>query len=270
MNEKIAFIGAGNMAGSLIGGLLSHGFDPALIRAADPSENQLKLLDRFGIDYSTDNSEVARWSDVLVLAVKPQHMQSVLSGIRNDLLTHQPLVISIAAGITIESIHRGLHQDLAIIRCMPNTPALIGEGAVAMVANTTCTDVQKQLAENIMSTAGSVNWLDSEKMMNAVTALSGSGPAYFFLVIEAMMEAGTALGLPEDVVHDLTLQTAYGACRMARESTDEPGELRRKVTSPGGTTEAALRSLDIDHIKERFKTALQAATKRGEELSRES
>jgi pyrroline-5-carboxylate reductase len=237
----IAFIGGGNMARSLIGGLLVSGADPDHLWVAEPDAAQHELLrGRFGVHTGFDNREIAAKGQVIVLAVKPQILRPVTEELAETAQARQPLVISIAAGVREPDIRRWLGYDAAIVRTMPNTPALVGSGATALFANAQVNHEQRQMAESIMRSVGLTVWVDSERMLDAVTALSGSGPAYFFLLMEALEKTGVRLGLAPETARLLTLQTAFGAAKMALESPENPAILRERVTSPGGTTERAI------------------------------
>lgn len=264
----IGFIGAGNMAASLIGGLVAKGYDPQLISASDPHAPALAALAaRYGIHACPDNHAVVQQADVLVLAVKPQVMKAVLSDLAHSAQASQPLVISIAAGISIASLCQWLGGELPVVRCMPNTPALVQLGASGLYANTAVTAQQREQAASLLQAVGIALWLDNEAQIDAVTAVSGSGPAYFFLLMEAMTAAGVQLGLAEDTARALTLQTALGAAQMASTSDVDAAELRRRVTSPGGTTERAIAHFEQSGLREIVNGALQAAAVRSKELS---
>lgn len=266
----LAFIGAGNMASAIIGGLVKQGYPSDKIYAADPvTENLEKLSSQFGIHTTTDNNEVVRKADMLILAIKPQVMGTVCSPLKAAVSEFKPLIVSIAAGITVDSLASWLGNTTAIVRCMPNTPALVQTGATALFANSHVSDEQKQWANQLMSAIGIVEWVNNEALLDAVTALSGSGPAYFFLAMEAMIEAGTKLGLDRETATTLTLQTALGAAKMASGSDVDPAELRRRVSSPGGTTLAALDVFENGGFKELFADALAAAEHRSRELAKE-
>lgn len=269
-NARLAFIGAGNMAGSLIGGLIADGWNPASISIADPDGNRLSALaSRFQVHADTDNHRVAANSDVVVLAVKPQVMHSVALDLAASVQAATPLVISVAAGIRTDDLARWLGGDCALVRCMPNTPALVQSGATALFATGLVSAARKDLAETILRAVGLALWVDDEDLLDAVTALSGSGPAYIFLIIEALQEAGQLLGLKEKTAKLLALQTAFGAAKMALESSEEPAVLRQRVTSPGGTTEKALQVLENGRLRALFNDALTAARDRSRELARQ-
>ena len=265
----IAFIGAGNMATSIVGGLIDAGQPAESIRAADPFPDSLARLQQLApIVACGDNNEAATGADVIILAVKPQVMADVCQGISAS-LSADALVISIAAGITIDSMASWLGNDTAIVRCMPNTPALLGCGATGLFANAQVSEKQQGYAEQVLSAVGILNWVPNEKDLDAVTALSGSGPAYFFLFMEAMIEAGIAQGLDRETATRLTQQTGLGAARMALESDVDLVELRRRVTSPGGTTQAAVESLEASGLRNVVSQAMQAAAGRADEMARE-
>jgi pyrroline-5-carboxylate reductase len=264
----LGFIGAGNMAASLIGGLIAKGYSPQMISAADPYAPALDALAaRSGIHACTDNHTVANASDVLILAVKPQVMKAVLTDLAPALRARKPLIISIAAGISIDSLCAWLGEALPVVRCMPNTPALVQLGASGLYANAQVSQAQRQQAQAVLEAVGIALWLDNEGQIDAVTAVSGSGPAYFFLLMEAMIAAGQQLGLSAETATALTLQTALGAAQMAVQSDVDPAELRRRVTSPGGTTERAIAYFEQQQLRETVAGALAAAAERSKALS---
>lgn len=268
MQQKIAFIGAGNMANSLIGGLINNGYPPELIFASDPSSEKLTTFrSRYGIHVSENNSDVVAKADIVIFAVKPQILKSVANELSTDFHRLNPLVISIAAGVHTQYISECLNGNLAIIRCMPNTPALLQAGATALFANEQVSASQRDLAESIMRSVGITVWLDNEKDMDIVTALSGSGPAYFFFIMEALEQAAIEQGLAKDIVHLLTIQTALGASRMALESNESIATLRKQVTSRGGTTEQALNVFEASNLRAILGEALNAAKERSIELA---
>jgi pyrroline-5-carboxylate reductase len=267
-NTRIAFIGAGNMARSLVGGLIGDGWNPDHISVSDPDSHQLSAVaSRFRVHTDTDNQRVTENSDVIVLAVKPQVMHEVASALAASVQQRQPLVISVAAGIRATDLARWLGGKCALVRCMPNTPALVQSGATALFATAGVSAERKDLAESILRAVGLALWVEDEDLMDSVTALSGSGPAYFFLVIEALEEAGQMLGLPAKTARLLALQTAFGAAKMALESSDDAAQLRQRVTSPGGTTEKALAVLEAGRLRALFHDALTAARDRSRELA---
>ncbi|MFI8645434.1 pyrroline-5-carboxylate reductase [Pseudomonas iridis] len=265
-NTRIAFIGAGNMAASLIGGLRAKGLEAAHIRASDPGEEtRAKVSAEHGIETFADNAQAIEGVDVVVLAVKPQAMKAVCEAIRPSLKPDQ-LVVSIAAGITCASMTAWLGAQ-PIVRCMPNTPALLRQGVSGLYATRDVTAEQRQQAEELLSAVGIALWLNEEQQLDAVTAVSGSGPAYFFLLIEAMTAAGVKLGLPKETAEQLTLQTALGAAHMAAASDVDAAELRRRVTSPAGTTEAAIKSFQAGGFEALVEKALGAAAHRSAEMA---
>jgi pyrroline-5-carboxylate reductase len=268
---RIAFIGAGNMAASLIGGLRAQGVAASAIRASDRgAEQRAKISADYAIETFASNAEAIEGADVIVLSVKPQVMKDVCL----DLAAHigdGQLIVSIAAGIDCASLERWLGSPRntapAIVRCMPNTPALLRQGVSGLYANAQVSAQQREQAQTLLGAVGLALWLEQESLIDAVTAVSGSGPAYFFLLIEAMTAAGEKLGLPRDTAAQLTLQTALGAARMATESAVDAAELRRRVTSPNGTTEAAINSFQAGGFEALVDQALTAAAKRSAELA---
>ena len=267
-NIPIAFIGGGNMARSLIGGLVAGGHEPDRIWVAEPDVGQRDFLrGRFGVHAGADNPEIAAKAEIVVLAVKPQALQGVARQLAPEIQIRQPLVISVAAGVREPDLRRWLGGGaLALVRTMPNTPALVASSASALFANEFVTDERRQLAESLLRAVGVTVWVDDESLLDAVTALSGSGPAYFFLVMEALERAALDLGLDADNARLLTLQTAFGAAKMALESAESPATLRVRVTSPGGTTERALAILREGGIETLLAKALDAARQRASEL----
>lgn len=258
------------MAGSLIGGLIADGWNPSTIRVSDTDTRQLeRLSQRFPIVTTTDNNAAVENADVVVLAVKPQVMEGVAQALASSLSKQQPLVISIAAGISESTLRHWLGEKMAIVRSMPNTPAMVQSGATVMYANSNVSDDRRNIAESILRAVGIVIWVDDESMMDAATALSGSGPAYLFLFIEALQSAGQELGFSKDTAYLLALQTAFGAAKMALESEEDAALLRQRVTSPGGTTECAINTLQEGKFKELVSKALHAAAERSCELANE-
>lgn len=263
----IGFIGAGNMAESLIRGLLAEGNDKSAIWAADLDASKLgKLASDCGIRTAT-NEEVAKQVDIIVLAVKPQVMEAVCRELCDHISNRSPLIISIAAGITVKHLSNWLGNDKAIVRCMPNTPALVGKGASGLYANQHVTSEQKTTGEKLIAAVGVSVWVEQESDIDSITALSGSGPAYFFLFMEAMQKSAVAMGIPEDVAKTLTYQTALGAAELAIASEDSTEQLRFKVTSPGGTTEQAINQFQAGDLTRLVDTALNAARTRSIELA---
>jgi pyrroline-5-carboxylate reductase len=263
----IAFIGAGNMAGSLIRGLKTSGTPAGHIVAADPAQAQLNALANLGIKTTTDNAVAVDTADIVVLAIKPQITGSVLQQLP-PLKRHQ-LVISIVAGIDMRSLQDWLPNEQPIVRCMPNTPALLGAGITGLFANSSVNDAQRQEAQDILNGVGSSVWVAEETQLDAVTAVSGSGPAYYFLLMESMVASARALGLDADTSRKLVVETARGAALMACEPDADPATLRRNVTSPGGTTEAALNVMQEQGLPTTVDNALKAAKDRAEALALE-
>lgn len=271
-NLKIGFIGAGNMARSLIGGLIASGLPAANLHASAPNAEHLQALaEDFGIRTSPDNQATVDHSEVIVFSVKPQVLKTVCQTIKPR---HDSLYLSVAAGIPTASIAHWLGQadsneTLAIIRAMPNTPALLQTGATALFANAHTKESQRESAEAIMRAVGLALWVENEAQMDAVTAVSGSGPAYYFLFMEAMIEAAQAMGLSEQTARLLTVQTAFGAAKMALEIDEQPATLRQNVTSPGGTTERAIQTFQQGGIEKLVSEALTSAQNRARELAEE-
>jgi pyrroline-5-carboxylate reductase len=267
-SSKITFIGGGNMAGSLIGGLIADGYDSRQITVSDPDTDKLaQLAARFDVHTETDNNEAIDQAKVVVLAVKPQTLESVARDIADSVTRGRPLVISTAAGIQESALREWLGGEVALVRSMPNTPAMIQSGATGLYAGSGVSDEQRDIAESILRAVGLTRWVDDEALMDAVTAVSGSGPAYYFMIMEAIEAAACEMGLDAETARLLTLQTALGAARMAIESSDSPATLRQKVTSPGGTTERALKILEKGRLRELFSEALKGAQVRSRELS---
>ena len=271
-NTEVAFIGGGNMARSLIGGLIARGAEATTIRVAEPVESLREALQRdFGVRCFATATEAAAGAAVWLLAVKPQVMRSVCSELSALALAQRPVAISIAAGITAGQLARWLGGDAgstpAVVRAMPNTPALLGAGITGLFASATVDAGQRQQAERLLGAVGPTVWVEDEAQMDAVTAVSGSGPAYVFLLAEAMQAAGEAQGLPADTARALTTQTLLGAARMLVESPDPADVLRARVTSPGGTTQAAIETFEAGGLRVLVDRAVAAATERGRQLS---
>ena len=266
--DTIAFIGGGNMARSLIGGLVARGVPAAGIRVAEPVAALREALHAdFGVQVFEQAVAAADGAGTWVLAVKPQVLREVCAGLAPSAQVQRPLVVSIAAGITATQLERWLGGDLAVVRTMPNTPALLGAGVTGLCANARVDEPGRTRTEALLSAAGKTVWLDDEARMDAVTALSGSGPAYVFLLAEAMQAAGEAEGLPPEAARTLALQTILGAARMLTEGDEPAAELRRRVTSPGGTTQAAIDTFEAGGFRELVARAIHAATERGRQLS---
>lgn len=267
---KIGFIGAGNMANSLIRGLIAKGSAPSDIWAADLDAGKLELLAQQCGIYTGDNAEIAAKADLIVLAVKPQVMKQVCQGLAADLNGRAPLLISIAAGITSAQLQSWLGESAAIVRCMPNTPALVGLGASGLFANAQVSAEQRELAQQCISAVGFATWVEQDADIDIVTAVSGSGPAYFFLFMEAMQASAIEMGLSEELARDLTYHTAAGAAALAQFSEDDTATLRRNVTSPGGTTEKAIQQFEDGDLRGLVAKALKAARTRSIELAEET
>jgi len=264
----VTFIGGGNMARSLIGGLVARGHPARTIHVAEPYAPFREALARdFFVHVHEDNIAAAARAAVWVVAVKPDVMRPVAEQLAELAQRQRPLLISIAAGITSHQLERWLGGELPIVRAMPNTPALIGAGATGLFANAQVSLEQRQLADELLSATGLTEWIDDEVLMDAVTAVSGSGPAYVFLLAEAMQAAGQAQGLPADVARALVVQTLSGAARMLAESGEPAATLRQRVTSPGGTTAAAIESFETGGFRQLVAQAIAAATRRGQELA---
>ena len=267
-HPSICFIGGGNMARSIIGGLLADGYDADRISAADPVDAVRQgLRENFGIKVGADNAQAVIEADVVVLAVKPQLLREVTRSMSASLREKKPLIISIAAGIRSADIARWIGEALPIVRVMPNTPALIQAGASALFATAEVTQEQRDVAESLLRSVGLSLWVDKEADIDAVTAVSGSGPAYFFLVMEAMEKAAAEMGLNRESAQLLVLQTAFGAAKMALESPEDCATLRQRVTSPGGTTEQAISVLNKGGLDDLFARAMHAARARSVELA---
>ncbi len=266
VNSNICFIGGGNMAQALIGGLISRGLPPTRITVSDPVEQIRQLLQEKEVHVTQDNVVAIKNADVVVLAVKPQVLATVLRPLKG--LLSDKLVISIIAGAEIQTISNLIDSN-RIVRVMPNTPALVQTGAHGIYANDVVGTSDRELTSQILAATGLTIWVNSEAQIDAVTAVSGSGPAYFFYLMESMIRAGKNLGLDEKVATALTLQTALGAAQMAITSSNTPSELRKNVTSPNGTTQAALEVFDRAQISQNIQSALAAAQKRSQELAQE-
>ncbi|MGQ0799737.1 MAG: pyrroline-5-carboxylate reductase [Pseudomarimonas sp.] len=268
VQDSIVFVGGGNMARSLIGGLLERGAAASSILVSEPyPEARLALATRFGVHVGSDNAEAAANASTLVLAVKPQVMREVCASIAGS-LPKNAVVVSIAAGITSQQLNEWLGGGRAVVRCMPNTPALLGAGATGMFANTHTSGAQWERARALMSAVGITVQIHDEALMDVVTALSGSGPAYVFLLAQAMQAGAEAQGLPSAAARVLTAQTLFGAARMLIEDSEDAAALRARVTSPGGTTQAAVATLQGGGFEALLASAIHAATERGRELAR--
>jgi len=263
---RIAFIGGGNMATAMIGGLFAANDVPSKIQVADPNPDvRFRLEEQWPVNCFSQATEAIEDVDTIVLAVKPQSLPTVLEDI-GEFISAEQLVISIVAGIPVSKIAGQLKSPAAIVRTMPNIPALIDQGITALFASERCSPEQ-QVAQSLMHSVGEVVWLEQESLLDVVTAVSGSGPAYFFYLIEAMQNAGTRLGLPVDIAEKLALHTASGASAMALQSDFDVADLRHRVTSRGGTTQAALEVLRAGEFENLIDSAIAAATRRGRELA---
>ncbi len=267
---SLAFIGGGNMARSLIGALIRGGMLADRIRVAEPNDDARQQLgDSFGVSVFAEGVDAVVGADIVMLAIKPQVMRMVCSQLAPVLKERKPLMISIAAGLRSEQIDQWLGGGFPIVRCMPNTPSLIGAGATGMIANAAVDEAARELATAILGATGLAVWIDREELIDTVTGVSGSAPAYFFLMIEALEDAGVAEGLPRETARALAIQTCLGAARMASEDDEPPSRLRERVTSPNGTTAAALQALADGGFREVVAKAVSAAKARGAEMSRE-
>jgi pyrroline-5-carboxylate reductase len=269
--QKIGFIGGGNMASSLISGLIASGHSPQDLWVSDINQDALKVLSKnLNVNTSTNNDDIINAVDVVVLAVKPQILSTVAKNATASIQQKQPLVVSIAAGISQQSLSQWLGNNIAIVRCMPNTPALVLTGATALHANAQVTAEQHDLAENIMRSVGIALWVNDESELDVVTAVSGSGPAYYFLLMEAMEKAAIEMGMNEVTARLLVQQTALGAAKIALESSESPEQLRKRVTSPGGTTQQALETFEEGGFTALVSKALHAARDRSIEMSKQT
>lgn len=268
-NAKVGFIGAGNMAASILGGLIQSGLPAECIFVSNPSAGKLDALKEKYPTLNTthDNVEVADNVDYLLLAVKPQKISLACDDFK-DMDLSKKCAISVAAGVTCDTLTNLLGNDTPVVRSMPNTPSLIGYGATGLFANDNVTAEQREATSAIFEAVGKSIWVDDENLMDVVTAVSGSGPAHYFLYMESVVQGGIELGLPEETARELAAQTALGAAAMVQQNGDmEIGQLRRNVTSPGGTTAAALDTLNQHQLPEIVKKALEASVKRGKELA---
>ncbi len=267
---RVGFIGGGNIARSLINGLVESGWRPDQIAVSDPHPEQLtRIQQKHAVVIATTNAETAEFADVVILAVKPQNMADVCKPLAPLLQNSGKLVLSVAAGIPVNNISTWLGGSTSIVRVMPNTPALLGYGASGAFASREVSPPQKEIAQAILSAVGLIRWVDTEQAINAVTAVSGSGPAYFFYLMEALEDAAIELGLDAELARDLIAQTAIGSGYMMRDSGKPPGILRDNVTSPGGTTLAAVEVFRGSDTKQVFKKAVLAAHQRAIEMAQE-
>lgn len=265
--SSIVFIGGGNMASCIIGGMIANGFLAQDIIVSEPgNESRRRIEDTYGVTTLTDNQAAAKQADLIVLAVKPQIMRSVAIDLAPALGANSA-VASIAAGIPLAALQKWLGADTSIVRAMPNTPAMLLTGATGLFANQQVDRSQRELVQKIFQAIGYACWVDTEAQIDAVTAVSGSGPAYFFRIIEIMQKVGQELGLPEEIARELSLQTALGSARMATESGIGATQLREQVTSPGGTTQAALNTFEELGLETTFREAMRRAFHRAEEMA---
>ncbi|KAJ5792324.1 uncharacterized protein N7503_008302 [Penicillium pulvis] len=274
-DSKLAFIGGGNMASAIIGGLVTKGVNKQNITVSEPWDVNREKLAAVGVKTTTDNTEAGANADIVIIAVKPQVTKGVCEelGASWSKRTTLPVVVSIAAGITLSSLEEWSRtpdgRSAHVVRVMPNTPALVGEGASGAYASADVTSEEKELVNALLSSVSkATEWVDKEELLDVVTGLSGSGPAYFFAMVEHLISSATALGLPQEQATRLATQTCLGAGKMLVESSDEPGQLRKNVTSPNGTTYAALQSFEAQGFKEIVDKAVQAATSRSAELGK--
>jgi pyrroline-5-carboxylate reductase len=269
MNITAAFVGGGNMGGALIRGLITRGLPPQNISVGEAVQaRRIQLADELGVLVTADNREAVAGADVVVLAVKPQDMAATVAPLADVFAQRPPLVLSIAAGIRVADIAGWCGAGIPVVRAMPNRPALNGASATAIYAPATLSAAHRSLAADVLGAVGTTVWVADEDALDVVTALSGSGPAYFFLLAELMTDAAVNLGLERDSAHELALQTLFGSGQMVRASDGDLVRLRAEVTSKGGTTEAALRSLDAANLRGIVAAALAAATERSREMAR--
>lgn len=270
MTHSIAFIGGGNMATSLISGLVHAGWAGDQITVVDRNADKRQALSQqYGVQTAESATAEVLAADALVLAVKPQALADTARALAPELGANRPLILSVAAGISLAALGQWLGRDAALVRAMPNTPSLLGVGASGLYAADNVSSKQRQLADDIMTTAGITVWVEREDLIDAVIATSGSGPAYFFAFMEAMQKGAVELGLSESQARELVLQTALGAARMANESGDDAATLRAKVTSKGGTTAEALNCFAEGELEQLVSRAMNASSRRADELARE-
>lgn len=268
MDITAAFVGGGNMGGALIRGLIARGLPAQRISVGEAhQQRRIQLADELGVHVTADNREAVQGADVVVVAVKPQDMAGTVQALASVFAQRPPLVLSIAAGIRVADIEAWCGPGVAVVRAMPNRPALNGAGATAIYAPATLNESQRALAAQVLGAVGTTVWVSDEAAIDVVTALSGSGPAYFFLLAELMTDAAVNLGLDRSSAQELAIQTLFGSGRMARESDGDLARLRAEVTSKGGTTEAAVRSFEAANLRGIVAAALTAATDRGRELA---
>ncbi len=270
-DQKITFLGCGNMGTSLINGLIANGHPATNLHAIDPDEKQRTRVEtRYGIRASAEAAAAIPTADVVVVAVKPQTVMTALALTRDALQNNNPLVLSIAAGVRTDAIRNALGGTCPVVRAMPNTPALLRSGATGLYAAGDVDASRREMATNIMQAVGVVVWLDDESLLDTVTAVSGSGPAYFFLMVELLEEIAVEMGLSRAQAHLLSVDTALGAARMLKESGEDAATLRQRVTSPGGTTEKALQAFEEGGLEQLLREALTACRTRSVELAQQA
>jgi pyrroline-5-carboxylate reductase len=270
MNIRAAFIGGGNMGGALMRGLIARGLSPQNVSVGEAhQQRRITLADELGVHVTADNREAVAGADVVVLAVKPQDMASTTRALAEAFAPAPPLVLSIAAGIRVADISSWCGGSAPVVRAMPNRPALNGAGASALYAPASLSAAHRTLAADVLGAVGTTVWVTDEDALDVVTALSGSGPAYFFLLTELMIDAAVTLGLDREGAQELALQTLFGSGQMARASDGDLARLRAEVTSKGGTTEAAVRSFEAANLRSIVAAALSAATDRSREMARD-
>ncbi|QBM18266.1 pyrroline-5-carboxylate reductase [Marinobacter sp. JH2] len=266
----ISFIGAGNMASAIIGGMLDNRFEANNVWVSAPDDSHLQAVrNQFGVSVSTNNRYCVEQADIVVLAVKPQVMADVCRDIAPVVQNTRPLIVSIAAGLTADTIEQWLGGGLPMVRVMPNTPSLVGKGAAGLFANDQVSDEQKTMVQTVFESIGTALWVEDENLLHGVTALSGSGPAYFFLILEALESAATDAGVEPATARKLAIQTMAGAAEMAARSEHDPAQLKRNVMSPGGTTERAINTFEDGGMRKLVKKAYDAAFTRSEEMAKE-
>lgn len=266
--RTIAFIGAGNMANAIIGGMLENGFDADNLWVSAPDDSHLqKIRNQLGVSVTTDNRHCAQQADMIVLAVKPQIMRSVCEEIAPVVQNTRPLMVSIAAGLEADTLDGWLGGGMPIVRCMPNTPSLVGKGSAGLFATGSVSEDQRKAVTAIFESVGLALWVDEEAMLHSVTALAGSAPAYFFLMLESMEEAGDELGVEREQARRLAIQTMAGAAEMARRGPDEPAQLKRNVMSPGGTTEKAIETFEDGDLRGLVRRACQAVVTHSKKMA---
>ena len=270
-DQQITFLGCGNMGSGIISGLIANGHPASNLFGIDPDQDQRhRVENQYGIRTSARMSGAVPAADVMVLAVKPQTVMTALAAIRETLQDNRPLILSIAAGIRTETISNALGGSCPVVRAMPNTPALLRSGATGLYAAAGVGASRREAATNIMQAVGVVAWLDDESLLDTVTAVSGSGPAYFFLLVELLEKIAVDMGLSRSQAHLLSVDTALGAARMLKESGEDAATLRQRVTSPGGTTEKALQVFEEEGLEQLLRKALTACRARSLELAKQA